>query len=189
MQAWSRVVSAWYKDVSGDELQQGDVLRNCSIVVLGPTTSLPQSLDPATSTNLPAKIKYADGIVLSQTCDLVAGRGRINQVVLCRVAAWNIVRKDDKHPLANASRAEEARRGRMPAYHILNECQIDGLECERLIVHFGDVFTVPTTVLVEHANNIGRRLRLVSPYREQLSQAFARFFMRVALQDEIAAFK
>jgi hypothetical protein len=34
----------------------------------------------------------------------------------------------------------------------------------------------------------GRRLRLLPPYREHLSQAFARFFMRVGLPVDIPPF-
>jgi hypothetical protein len=35
----------------------------------------------------------------------------------------------------------------------------------------------------------GRRLRLLPPYRENASQAFARFFMRVGLPVDIPPFK
>jgi hypothetical protein len=35
----------------------------------------------------------------------------------------------------------------------------------------------------------GKRLRLLPPYREHLSQAFARFFMRVGLPTDIPKFK
>jgi hypothetical protein len=35
----------------------------------------------------------------------------------------------------------------------------------------------------------GKRLRLLPPYREHLSQAFARFFMRIGLPVHIDLFK
>jgi hypothetical protein len=40
----------------------------------------------------------------------------------------------------------------------------------------------------EFANAAGHRLRLLPPYREHLSQAFARLFMRVGLPADIPPF-
>ena len=53
---------------------------------------------------------------------------------------------------------------------------------EPLVVDFHNVYGVPLGILrstAEEAKN--GRLRLRSPYREHLSQAFAQFFMKVAL--------
>jgi hypothetical protein len=40
----------------------------------------------------------------------------------------------------------------------------------------------------EFAHQMGDRLRLLPPYREHLSQAFARLFMRVGLPADIPPF-
>jgi hypothetical protein len=53
------------------------------------------------------------------------------------------------------------------------------------IVDFGRVFSLPMEYVQRHAENQGSRLRLRPPYREHLSQAFARFFMRVGLPQNI----
>jgi hypothetical protein len=51
---------------------------------------------------------------------------------------------------------------------------------------FHDLFTVPRAVLETVLRQRGMpRLRLLPPYREHLSQAFARFFMRVSLPQPI----
>jgi hypothetical protein len=64
------------------------------------------------------------------------------------------------------------------------------LNIEIRVVDFHDVFTVPRTFLELLLQQRGaRRLRLRPPYREYLSQAFARFFMRVGLPQPVDAFK
>jgi len=50
------------------------------------------------------------------------------------------------------------------------------------------VFSLPVRFVRKKAAD-GRRLRLLPPYREHLSQAFARFFMRVGLPVDIPAFR
>ena len=44
-------------------------------------------------------------------------------------------------------------------------------------------------LLSEHALSLGNRWRLLSPFLEHFSQAFAPFFMRVGLPAAIAPFK
>jgi hypothetical protein len=58
-----------------------------------------------------------------------------------------------------------------------------------LVVDFRNVYSVSFDFLTEWVQRKGRRLRLLSPYREHLSQAFARFFMRVGLPVDIPPFK
>jgi len=50
------------------------------------------------------------------------------------------------------------------------------------LVDFHEIFTVPRAFLESLIKQRGKiRFRLLPPYREHLSQAFARFFMRVGL--------
>jgi hypothetical protein len=56
------------------------------------------------------------------------------------------------------------------------------LSTEYRIVDFHAVYTVPRSFLESLLEQrMQPRLRLLPPYREHLSQAFARFFMRVGL--------
>jgi len=48
-----------------------------------------------------------------------------------------------------------------------------------------EMFGVPFDYADEKLRKRGERLRLLPPHREQLSQAFARFFMRVDLPIEL----
>jgi hypothetical protein len=68
----------------------------------------------------------------------------------------------------------------------LSRSEIPGLTTEIRVVDFHDVFTVPRSFLETLLESRRlRRLRLLPPYREHLSQAFARFFMRVGLPQPI----
>ena len=57
------------------------------------------------------------------------------------------------------------------------------------MVDFRNVYGVPFGFLEELSASRGERLRLLPPYREHLSQAFARFFMRVGLPTDIPSFR
>ena len=54
------------------------------------------------------------------------------------------------------------------------------------VVDFPQIFTAPRTLLEAQLRHAGRpRLRLRPPYVEYLSQAFARYFMRVGLPQPV----
>jgi hypothetical protein len=56
------------------------------------------------------------------------------------------------------------------------------------VVDFRMIVSLPIGYLARHAESLGDRPRLCSPYVEHFSQAFARFFMRVGLPSQIPAF-
>lgn len=55
-----------------------------------------------------------------------------------------------------------------------------------MVVSFRNVRSVDFDWITASIKQRGKRLRLLPPYREHLSQAFARFFMRVGLPTDIA---
>jgi hypothetical protein len=67
----------------------------------------------------------------------------------------------------------------------LERCDISGFEKDNIIVDFKSTFSVPLAYLKDNINFEENRLRLLPPYREHLSQQFARFFMRVGLPLDI----
>jgi hypothetical protein len=73
-------------------------------------------------------------------------------------------------------------------YHLLNKCDMLNESNDYLVVDFRSVFSVPYSFLKEFSKKQTTRIRLMSPYREHLSQAFARFFMRVGLPTDIPQF-
>jgi hypothetical protein len=84
---------------------------------------------------------------------------------------------------------EDARRGNLPGFHVLSACVLPGLVREVRVVDFRRVYSLPLPFMRKRATVSRPRLRLLPPYREHLSQAFARFFMRVGLPVDIPAFK
>jgi len=109
-------------------------------------------------------------------------------VLVCPV--WPLSEFENRSNFFKSKNGKEAlRRGNVPGYHLLNKCEINGFETEYLVVDFRSVYSVPFEFLMNLAEERGERLRLLPPYREHLSQAFARFFMRVGLPVDIPPFK
>ena len=175
----SEITYPWYCLVDGDELEQGDILEGCPIC-------LPPSNLTINSSEANFKLTQRNVIVMSQSCDIVKGREKIKEVLLCLV--WNQSEHKKGH-LSTAKGMEDARRGQLPAHHVLNECKLPNAEREFRIVDFRYIYTLPLDFCREFATKTPNRIRLLSPYREHLSQAFARFFMRVGLPTDIPPFR
>ena len=174
----------WFKIVNGDDIEQGDIMENCPVFQFPPEFSSELLEDPTQSYDL--GFKRYDTIVLSQTCDMVQGREKINDVLLCSI--WNRSDYKEGH-FSKPEGWEEARKGRCPAYHILNHYESEQFNREFRVVDFKRIYSLPLDFLRNYAKSTGDRLRLLPPYREHLSQAFARFFMRVGLPVDIPPFK
>jgi hypothetical protein len=171
----------WYAIVQGDEIEQGDIFEHCP-VFLPPDDLADHDLNTAEF-----RWEERDLIVLSQTCDLVKGREKVIDVLLC--AVWNRSEFTSGH-LATARGMEDARRGSLPGFHIIaaNEGPMS-FEREVRVVDFRRVYSLPISFLRRFATDQEDHLRLLPPYREHLSQAFARFFMRVGLPVDIPPFR
>jgi hypothetical protein len=127
---------------------------------------------------------------MTQACDLE--HSKVTSVVLCPhyglgefKSAWEEdQRRKGQTPTAKAWRryCDDICEGTIWNLSLLN-AHDDGLVVvEHRIVDFHEVFTLPRLVLESmlRARNVPRP-QLLPPYREHLSQAFARFFMRVGL--------
>ena len=169
----------WYAVVDGQELQQGDILER--FPVMQPTH------DPAQPSTRPlVDWDDRDVVLLTQSCDLVAGREKVREVLLGAVHLRSEVQGGQ---IATPKGMEEARRGNIPGVHLLAQCDIEGFERELRVVNFRDLSSLPVGFVREHARLAGPRLRLLPPYREHLAQAFARYFMRVGLPADIPPFR
>ena len=175
----SKTTYPWYCLVSGDEIEQGDILEGCPIFLPPPNLTL-------NSLEANFRLTQRNVIVMSQSCDMVRGREKITQVLLCFL--WNRSEHKRGH-LSTDKGMEEARRGQLPAHHVLDECKLGNMEREFRIVDFQNTYTLPLELCREVAAKSPNRIRLLPPYREQLSQAFARFFMRVGLPTDIPPFR
>ena len=123
---------------------------------------------------------------MSQTCDLVKGREKLEDVLLC--AVWQRVDLEKDEMFAKVENWENARRGRLPAFHVLAKCELEKHACDVRLVDFRRLYSLPLSFLRARSTT-SPRIRLMPPYREHLSQAFARYFMRVGLPADIPQFK
>ena len=167
----------WYSSENSEEILQGDILDSCPIYIV-PSDLAVERLD-----NAEFNVEERDVIIMTQSCDLESNK--VAEVLLCPV--WKKSEFSSGH-LSTDKGLEDVRRGNLPAYHLLHECEIVGLECEFRIVDFRHIYSMPLGFVREFARNAGDRVRLLPPYREHLAQSFARYFMRVGLPVNIPAF-
>lgn len=188
----NEIVKIWYEAVDAEScLSQGDIILDCPIVrwaskpielQLGQEGKVLESLVEAAK---------ADVIVMTQACDLE--QGKVTNVILCpHISLANYKEyweragemKEGKKPNAKqwAKTCKDLSNGYMWNLAMLNEGNVDELTLSHRVVDFHEVYTVPRVFLESLLKSRGEaRLRLRPPYREHLSQAFARFFMRVGL--------
>lgn len=171
----------WFGVVDGDDIQQGDIFEKCPVF-------LPPEALVVTSEGKPASVDFTwverDLIVMSQSCDLEKDREKLDEIVFC--AVWGRSEMTDPK-MARVDALEDARKGRLPNIHLIAASTLQGFEREVRIVDFRRVYSLPVQYMRNRAI-ISKRLRLLPPYREHLSQSFARFFMRVGLPIDIPSF-
>lgn len=166
----------WYSAVSGNGIEQGDILKDSPVFI-------PPAEAYSPDKEYGVGIELCDTIIMTQSCDLVAGRtDKVKQVLLCPIYTSDEIQWGKKD-------LEEARKGRYPAYLLINSCDLPGLEMDCRIVDFRTMYTLPIATVRNHAMSLLKRIRLMPPYKEHLSQAYARFLMRVGLPIDIPPFK
>lgn len=168
----------WYETVSGRDLRQGDLLFGLDIIE--PIESI-----NSTEVQIDGSLKKVNAIIMTQSCDLA--NNKVPSVLLCPIwDLWKFVDKaSEQGQNWNEKVRDKLRQGLLPGYHLINTADQDGLKIGLTVVDYHVVYSHPLTLLHEYAETIEKRLRLLPPYREHLSQAFARFFMRVGLPSDI----
>ncbi len=170
----------WYEILNNSEqILQGDFIKNCPYI-------RPPNTDLKPGDEINVKVSIADGVVMSQSCYLV--ENKIDLVMICPLIPLNNLAKESSF-YAGKEGKNKLRNGDIYPYHLLDKCNMKGFELGFQVVSFKDVFSVDIDALKRLAKDNGERIRLKSPYREHLSQAFARYFMRVGLPSNIPPFK
>ncbi|MDP3313578.1 hypothetical protein [Lutibacter sp.] len=170
---------AWYYKIDTNEnIEQGDLIPDCPIVI--PPSEIAEGKEPDIS------IELIDSIILSQSCDLV--NDKINIVLVCPFYDLKIflenLPEDQKSKRAQRKNIENLKKGFLPGYHLLNKSEENFIN-DYLVVDFRNVYGIQIDSLKTIANSKASRIRLLPPYREHLSQSFARYFMRVGLPQDI----
>lgn len=181
----------WYEAVEASvELTQGDIILNCPVVHWAS-----KPIEPAINPEV-EKLKSLveayeiDAVVMTQGCDLE--NRKVENVIICPHFSLSQYREGWEQAMRDASQnptskawgrvCEDIKNGYIWNLAMLNEGEIGELRLTHRIVDFHDVYTLPRSFLESLLQSREQsRLRLLPPYREHLSQAFARFFMRVGL--------
>ncbi|MDQ3394834.1 MAG: hypothetical protein M3512_12085 [Bacteroidota bacterium] len=172
----------WYTNILTNELEQGDFLEKCPIII--PPELIEEGSQPE------VEVEYIDSIILSQSCDLV--NEKLEIVLVCPYYSLQTFLDslpEGQKPTTIKSKKkiiEELKKGQSPGYHLLNKDSEYSIK-DYIVVDFKNVYGVHFLFLKEFVKkfNNGNRIRLLPPYREHLSQAFARYFMRVGLPQDI----
>ena len=169
----------WYTILEeSEDLQQGDLIPDCPIVI--PPISLKEDENPE------VEIRLLDSIILTQSCDLENKNTDI--ILVCPYFSLKSFLEglppDRIATMKARSRTiDNLRKGFLPGYHMLNI--FEGYLADYLVVDFRNVYGIHFEALKEISRQLKKKIRLLPPYREHLSQSFARYFMRVGLPQDI----
>jgi hypothetical protein len=166
----------WYDDVPANSpIEQGDIIENCNILV--PNEHHYQAILEDKENETPLDIIEINGIVLSQSCDIQ--NEKIDSIIVCPI--WSLKKFMEKGDSFYGSKArEDLRQGKFPEYHLLQKFNGKKLPNDFYFVDFHRIYSVPKK-FIEATIKDKTHKRLLPPYREHLSQSFARYFMRVGL--------
>lgn len=172
----------WYEEIqNSDSVTQGDIISECYIP--SPDEELYQAIIKNTDhPEASVDLHLIDGIILTQACDIE--HSKIHSIVLCPI--WPLKTLMDENDYYKSKKGRESlRQGKEPAYHLLGDYSSSSVQLDFSVVDFHNIYTIPKSYVKQIAKNKKIRLRLLPPYREHLSQAFARYFMRVGLPIDI----
>jgi hypothetical protein len=176
----------WFEVIQDPSLMQGDVLPRCP--VFQPKGELIWPVPDENPLGLRADLLHL--VVVTQSCDFV--NDKVEQVLLARLVSWPNAVRDEVKKGNESVRSGKFRKqlieGSVPALSLLHKREQEP-SLDWSVVSFHWLYTLPKTFLSSFAASLGPRLRLRSPYREHLAQAFARYFMRVGLPHDARAFE
>ena len=159
----------WYELITEQvEITQGDIIFDCPVykpleVVVEKGTVI-------------GEIEIIDAVVMSQACDIA--NGNIEDIILCSLI--DVIEAD-----IGKGKLSDIKKGAQPKYHIISKSDVDEIPMGYKIVDFLNIYSLSKNTLQSIADGKEKRIRLLPPYREHLSQAFARYFMRVGLPYDI----
>jgi hypothetical protein len=170
---------SWFEVTAGADLAQGDILLGCPVPCVD-TLALPLEQDQ----EIPVVVQDLDLSVVTQSCDLE--HDKVNEVLLAEVVAWDVVKRSGDAHLKKTEFRKALVQGNVPGYSLLRKSE-ESVSLPWSLADFHRLHVLPKGYVEAFADQTGNRLRLLPPYREHVSQAFARFFMRVGLPHDGAA--
>ncbi len=167
----------WYEFVDcTTEIQQGERIENCPIIIPPNGTTEEGEYEVV--------VEEYNVVVLSQSCDLE--NNKIDIVLVAPYWTFEEI-KEINADFVSKRNKNKFREGLIPGYHLLDKCDLSEFNSDYVIVDFKNIYGVKLNFLREYIKD-KKRIRLLPPYREHLSQGFARHFMRVGLPSGIPKF-
>lgn len=185
----------WYEAVEPDApLTQGDIVLDCPVVTWSGVAPNIEGEDVEAMLHGMVVARRADIIIMTQACDLE--QDKVDTLIVCQHVglqeykeAWQEEGRNLGHGVGEKSwrrYCDHIKDGHVWNLAMLNRGEAGGTDITYRVVDFHEIFTIPKAFLNPLVRQRAqRRLRLLPPYREHLSQAFARFFMRVGLPSDI----
>lgn len=168
----------WYRKVDDGSLEQGDILLDY------PWVMIISSYDEICSGQSDSKVRTANVIIVTQSCDL--SRGKVDHILVCPF--FTAEQLSNSNPSFKELRKKDGlknvKKGRYASLYLLPPFTVAGTTYDSCIVNFRQILSVPLDHVIEHASRQQKRIRLCPPYREDLAQAFARFIMRIGLPND-----
>lgn len=168
----------WYSIAENDtQIWQGDFLDNFLV-------PFPNDVDVSQEQpRCSYQLIPMDAVIVSQSCDLTSKVQEDDQVVLC-----------ERHFLADVFQSKTQLKKEWPDLvkdRVVDKLLLDKFDNSELgfdysFVDFSKIYVVPYDYVASFISGMQKRVKMKSPYRERLSQAFARKFMRVGLPVDIA---
>lgn len=173
--------SSWYEVVTGDVLEQGDILTGLPIY----TVEYDLGGDEASAE---VRVDVLDVVVLTQSCDLE--NNKVDTLLLADVVGYEAQLKNEPSGsfLRSSNFKKAAVAGNLPAQSLLPPHE-GTPSFPWSLVDFHHLRTSSFELAKRHAISSGDRLRLAHPYKEHLAQAFARYMMRVGLPTGLRDFQ
>src|SRR6266487_4075993 len=126
----------WYEIAEGAEVLQGDFLDRCPILIPPADFRVtPQGKGPE---EVRVKVQTYDVVVMSQSCDLQTKK--LDLVLVCPHCALEEF-VEAAPSFRSASMKEDLRRGNVPGYHMLGQCDVRGAERGIRVVDFRTVYS------------------------------------------------
>jgi hypothetical protein len=165
-----------WSEINGPDLAQGDLISG----ILVPKVRLDFPTDPVID------VIEIDAVIATQSCDLA--NSKTPNALIARAHRLLEFEAVNKNYEKNRRQWNLVLRGGVHALYLLSAEDVSNNRDKMWVVDFRKVYTLPIPYLQARASDLGDRARLCSPYVEHFSQAFARFFMRVALPEDIPEF-
>jgi hypothetical protein len=167
----------WYEFVHKDDtLEQGDILFKIPLLF---------TRDDPYKGDIEVEIEEYNGIIMSQTCDIE--HKDLDVILFCPIITleeWILkVLPNPKNTKELANTKNNLRKGGYVAYFLLNSINELEFPDDYYVVDMRNPRNIPIGHVELVKAKTAKRPRLSTPYREHLSQAFARVFMRVGLPD------